>query len=324
MYVRHAAFDMAKPQPRKPEQTFAACAFLKRRQHIRRELHRPRLFEKIRCLAIGIPAEGLLAGLVQLVYNGGDATLSWFGRLAAESDWRHVMVAGGVAALLAALLVRLAVPDDRGVPPSAGQQRAATPAVRELFVAGRVRLTLTLALLCGLNFFAFQSFNGWLSTFLRETHHLSADAVGRYVTAVHLGSMLGAVVWGVLADRYGRRFNAYAFMAAAVFILLYLWIPAPSALLAAVGFAYGFCFVASGIWGPYFTELYPAHLHATAASIFNWGRVVSFFGALLSGTIADALGLTVAMRVGAVVFLVAAILWRTLPETLHTGGEARA
>jgi hypothetical protein len=41
-------------------------------------------------------------------------------------------------------------------------------------------------------------------------------------------------------------------MAAAVLILVYLSIPAPSALLAGVGFAYGFCFVASGIWGPVF------------------------------------------------------------------------
>jgi predicted MFS family arabinose efflux permease len=68
--------------------------------------------------------------------------------------------------------------------------------VRELFAAGRTRLTLTLALLCGLNFFAFQSFNGWLSTFLREHTTSQPMRSGRYVTAVHVGSMLGAMVWG--------------------------------------------------------------------------------------------------------------------------------
>jgi MFS family permease len=268
---------------------------------------------------------GVLAGLVQLVYNGGDATLSWFGRLTAEGDWRQVVVSGGVAALVAAALLLALVPDDRtlaravqtGSPPPHGAS------VRELFRAGRASLTLRLALLCGLNFFAFQSFNGWLSTYLREVLHLSANAVGGMVTAVHLGSMTGAILWGLAADWYGRRFNAYAFYAAGALIAIYLVVPALPTLLAVIGFAYGFAFVASGVWGPYFTELYPSHLRATAASIFNWGRAVSLVGALGSGWIAEHVGLQAAMGVGAVVFAGAAALWRTLPETLPSPAERR-
>lgn len=261
---------------------------------------------------------GLLAGIVQLVYNGGDATLSWFGRLAAESDWRRVMEAGGAAALLAGLLVPLLVPTIRVVagPPADGGPAPERPSVRELFRAGRASLTFRLALLCGLNFLAFQSFNGWLSTYLRDVHHLTAEAVGAQVTAVHLGSMLGALCWGLAADRFGRRFNAFAFYASAVLVVAYLVVPQPTPALTLVGFAYGFCFVATGIWGPYFTELYPEHLRATAASIFNWGRAVSLFGALASGWLAQAFGLRPAMALGALAFAAAALLWRGLPETL--------
>ena len=63
---------------------------------------------------------GLLGGLVQLVYNGGDALLSWFGRHYAD-QWQLVMVWGGVGAIAAAVLVYVAVPDDRTMIPWGGK-----------------------------------------------------------------------------------------------------------------------------------------------------------------------------------------------------------
>jgi cystathionine beta-lyase/cystathionine gamma-synthase len=76
----------------------------------------------------------------------------------------------------------------------------------------------------------------------------------------------------------------------------------------------------------YFAELYPPQLRAMAASIFNWGRIVSLFGALLSGAIAQRFGLVTIMYIGAATFAVAAALWWSLPETLPraTGHHAPA
>ena len=48
---------------------------------------------------------GVLAGIVQLVYNGGDALLSWFGRHYGPADWRQVLVIGGCGALAASVVV---------------------------------------------------------------------------------------------------------------------------------------------------------------------------------------------------------------------------
>jgi MFS family permease len=266
---------------------------------------------------------GLLAGLVQLVYNGGDALLSWFGRHYDSGNWQVVLQIGGAGALASALVVWLFVPDDRvvapwgGAAPRVARRGASAFVIRELFIEGRWRLTARLALLCGLNFFAFQAFNGWVTTFLREVHGYSPDLVGRVMTVLHVGSMIGAVFWGLLADRLGRRAAAAGFALSAVFIALYLSVPPDPLLFGAAGFAYGFCLVCTGIWGPYFAELYPEHLRATAASIFNWGRIVSLFGALLAGAIAERFGLQAIMYVGAATFAVAAVLWWTLPETLH-------
>lgn len=267
---------------------------------------------------------GLLAGIVQLVYNGGDALLSWFGRHYGAADWHQVLVIGGCGALAAGVVLRLAVPDDRkivpwgdGSPQPTGPPRPAGHAsITELFAHGRWSLTLRLALLCGLNFFAFQAFNGWTTTYLRELQAMSPDTIGRLMTALHVGSMTGAIAWGLVADRFGRRANALGFALAAVFIVVYLRMPPTNFNFGAVGFAYGFCLVTSGIWGPYFAELYPEHLRAMAASIFGWGRVVSLFGALLAGAIAQRFGLVTIMYIGAATFAVAALLWWSLPETL--------
>jgi MFS family permease len=264
---------------------------------------------------------GFLSGLVQLVYNGGDAALSWFGRLLVESNWRYVMVGGGIADLIAAAAIAFLVFGGQ----SAGSRLpacktsvggGARSSITELFNAGRWGITLRLIALCSLNFVAFQSFNGWLSTYLRDVQHFAAPEVGRLITIMHGGSMLGALVWGFVADRQGRRQGAIAFLASAALVALYLASPVSVLILSALGFSYGFCFVASGTWGPYFAELYPSHLRATAASIFHWGRAVSSVGALLSGALAQSLGLEMAMSIATLAFASAAIVWWTLPETL--------
>jgi sugar phosphate permease len=264
-------------------------------------------------------SRGLIGGIVQLVYNGGDAILSWFGRHYAD-QWQSVMVFGGCGAILASIAVFMLVPADHRLRPWGGEaaQNLTSPrfAIVELFANGYWKITLRLVLLCGLNFFAFQAFNGWVTTFLKEDHGFSTDMVGKTMTAMHVGSMMGALVWGLLGDRFGRRFNALGFLLASMFIVLYLNVTPSPIMYAGVGFAYGFCFVSICVWGPYFAELYPAHLRATAASIFNWGRIMSLFGALLAGSIAQNFGLKAIMYLGAVTFLTGAILWWSLPETL--------
>ena len=270
---------------------------------------------------------GLLAGMVQLTYNGGDALLSWIGRHYDASNWQQVLVIGGFGAVAASLIVVMILPRD-GALTTWGETEASTSGqssklpIAQLFSEGRSSITLRLALMCGLNFFAFQSFNGWATTLLREQHQMTPDVIGKLMTLMHIGSMTGALFWGLVSDRFGRRANAAGFMIASALIVLYLYVEPSFFGYAVIGFAYGFCFVSMGVWGPYFAELYPTHLRATAASIFNWGRIVSLVGALLSGAIADIYGLKAAMATGALMFLLAALVWLSLPETLVKQREA--
>jgi len=238
-----------------------------------------------------------------------------------------VLVIGGFGAVAASLIVVMILPRD-GALTTWGETEASTSGqssklpIAQLFSEGRSSITLRLALMCGLNFFAFQSFNGWATTLLREQHQMTPDVIGKLMTLMHIGSMTGALFWGLVSDRFGRRANAAGFMIASALIVLYLYVEPSFFGYAVIGFAYGFCFVSMGVWGPYFAELYPAHLRATAASIFNWGRIVSLVGALLSGAIADIYGLKAAMATGALMFLLAALVWLSLPETLVKQREA--
>ena len=66
----------------------------------------------------------------------------------------------------------------------------------------------------------------------------------------------------------------------------------------------------------YFAELYPAHLRSTAASIFHWGRVISFFAPAAAAEVAETAGLTTGMMLAALLYVSAAAVWLLLSETL--------
>ena len=140
--------------------------------------------------------------------------------------------------------------------------------------------------------------------------------IGHLVAAQFLGNIAGGFFWGSTADRYGRRFGAIGFFVASVAICGYLFVPTRLSLLYPLGAVFGFALSSSVVWGPWLAELYPPHLKSTASSIFNWGRLVSFFAPLITGALAAQVGLRASMLVSSGVFAVAGAIWLRLPETL--------
>jgi MFS family permease len=262
---------------------------------------------------------GRLAALVGAMFNGGLVLQGWMASLLLERDWTLLIWFGGLPPLVLALGCWLLVPDDRRIVPWGGAPPA--PAVRklpisELLQPGLRRTTLMLALLSGLNFFAYQAFSGWVTTYLKDVRGLGGAGIGALVAWQGLGSVVGGFAWGWVADRFGRRVGAAGFVAAGVMIVLYLRAPNDLQWLAVIGFVYGMLISASVVWGPWFAELYPAHLRSTAASIFLWGRVIGFFAPPLTAAVAQSAGLAAGMLLAALLFMVAALLWWRLPETL--------
>jgi len=204
----------------------------------------------------------------------------------AGADWKVLLWAGAVPVVLA-LFAFLVVPDDRKLLPFGGPVGASTTAasklpIAELFRPGVARQTLLLATMSGLNFFAYQAFTGWASTYLKTERGIPDTVIGDVLGWQLIGAALGGLIWGWISDRLGRRVGAAGFISAAAIIPVYLFVPLPLGLLEALGFGYGVMLNASAIWGPWLSELYPPHLRSTAASIYNWGRVISMTAPLIT------------------------------------------
>jgi MFS family permease len=261
---------------------------------------------------------GRLAGVALGVYNAAVALLGAAGALVLDHDWRILLYVGAIPAGLSVFAL-IAMPDDRRLIPHGGVRPSTAIAklpILELFRPAVRRQTLLLVLMCGLNFFAYQAFTGWVTTYLKAVRGFDGAAIGLIVSWQFWGSCLGGFAWGWLADRYGRRIGAAGFVIASAIIVLYLLAPRSVPLLAASGFAYGFAISSSVVWGPWLTELYPAHLRSTAASIFNWGRIISFFAPLITASVAERFGLTVGMMLASGCFVFAALIWVRIPETI--------
>ena len=254
---------------------------------------------------------GKLASAINATFSLAIVTLGFtFGHLGTH-NWHMLLWAGGLPPLLLSGLAYVAIPpSDKSAVSKPGKLPIA-----ELFTPALRKQTLLLATMTGLNFFAYQAFSGWVTTYLLTVRHLPALDAGRLLGAQFSANILGGFFWGWLSDRYGRRKGAFGFFAAAAAIVAFLNAPGFAWLLL-LGAVYGFCLSSSVIWGPWLAELYPPHLKSTASSIFNWGRLVSFFAPILTGLVAEHFGLTRGMLVSSLVFALAACIWSTLPETI--------
>jgi MFS family permease len=272
---------------------------------------------------------GVIAGFVLGTYNVAVAALGFMSAAAFKAgyDWKILLWAGAVPVALA-LFAFFIVPDDRRLIPMDGLSddgqttaKAALP-IAELFKAGVAKQTILLATMTGLNFFAYQAFTGWASTYLKEDRGIPDTVVGDVLGWQFIGAAIGGLIWGFISDRFGRRAAAWGFVIAAALIPVYLFVDMPIGLLEVVGFAYGVVLSCSAIWGPWLSELYPPHLRSTAASIFNWGRVISMTAPLITAPLAEHFGRAPVMSMASVSFLIAALIWFSLPETVNKAARA--
>jgi MFS family permease len=279
---------------------------------------------------------GVIAGIVLGTYNVAVAALGFLSAAAfrAGYDWTVLLWAGAVPVALA-LFAFFVIPDDRHFIPMDGKTEdeataKATLPIAELFKPGIARQTILLATMTGLNFFAYQAFTGWASTYLKEDRAIPDTVVGDVLGWQFIGAAIGGLVWGFISDRFGRRIAAWGFVIAAGLIPIYLFvdlgnaqlfihpwfIPLPDTPLEIIGMLYGIMLSCSAIWGPWLSELYPPHLRSTAASIFNWGRVISMTAPLITAPLAENFGRAPVMSLASISFLAAAFIWLRMPETV--------
>jgi MFS family permease len=251
--------------------------------------------------AIGYILAALLAALVMPAYG-----------------WRVLFAAGLVPALLAVWI-------RRSVPEPAMWKRRRTSRVRlsalwepRVRRNGLIATAMATALL-----FAYWGLFTWVPAYLaspveRGGAGLSLVRTSAWIVPMQLGAFFGYLLFGFLADRFGRRpvFLFFVTGAAAV-------VPAFGALarnagaLLVLGPLVGF--LGHGyfsVFGALLAELFPSGIRATAQGLcYNAGRAASAFAPFVIGALADRFGVGSALAFTSIFFLAAAGFMCLLPET---------
>ena len=250
-----------------------------------------------------------------------------------DAPWQSLMWVGGIPPLVAAALMIFILPSDKNVIAYGEEDQAAaeasnTPVKKgswgEMLSGPYRKLTITCLLLAGLNFYGYQFFSGFVTTYLKEVRQFDGATIGIIFSISAFGSLFGAWIWGAIADKYGRKVNAFGFILAGIMSSVFFVAPSDVMIgslnmLAILGLIYNFGLSASAVWGGYFSELFPAHLRSFGAALFHGGRIIGMWAPMVLVFIQERSDLETAMWGSPIVWIVAGLLWLSLPETLKGG-----
>ena len=271
------------------------------------------------------PAEwrGRALGIVQSSWGVGyalSAVVAWL--ILGHANWRWVFFAGILPGLLV-FWIQHSVPE-----PEIWQRSQSAHVAGEKRMALRrsLRPLMILTLINTFGMFGWWGLFTWIPAYLV----LPAAQGGRGLTTLSLtgflvtinlvGMVPGYLLFGAMADRFGRRRALVAYLvaaAAAVPLLASARTPVLILVFACVAafFGTGF-FTASGLIGG---ELFPTPIRATALGVsYNVGRGLSALAPATIGALSERHGLAGAFTASAVAFGGAAVVALFIPETLGT------
>jgi MFS family permease len=230
-------------------------------------------------------------------------------------DWRLLFFLAGVGVVIPVVVVGLFF----GESAEWAEQRSTPVRVGEIFAPGLRRNTLLGAAVAGLALFGWWGASTWLPTYLHTTKGIPTATVALFFTVLNLGMFVGYNVFGLIADRIGRK-RALLLSLTGVGLTLPLYVLAGDrTALLWLGPLFAFFAAFTGIFGAYLGELFPTRVRATGAGFcFNVGRGVSAFAPLVLGALATGAGLGAGLLVCAGIIVCAAVVMTFLPDLHRT------
>ncbi|MDE3179848.1 MAG: MFS transporter [Acidobacteriota bacterium] len=198
-----------------------------------------------------VPARwrGLFSGILQSGYSVGYMLAAVAARFILPGlGWRAMFWAGGVPALVA-LYIRARVPE----PEAWRRQRVKSTRVILRSVLKNWKVFVYLVFLMTLMTFLSHGTQDLYPDFLKSAHHLTSNAVSSMAILYNVGAILGAVIFGQLSERIGRRRG----MTSALVLSLAV-IPLWAFSSTAAGLALGAFLMQMGVQGAW--GIIPAHL----------------------------------------------------------------
>jgi MFS family permease len=233
-------------------------------------------------------------------------------------DWRILFLAG-VGSILLVFVVALLIPSGRR-----GEENHSAGVKRERVRIGAIferKLIMTTILATLVSLFNLAGYWGvayWIPTFLVTERGLSLAAMANFSLFMYVGMFIGFQIFGVLADKIGRRISMMAaFLLVSLSVGVYVISYNPTFLFwwgAVVGM--GVSGVAAAI-GAYYAELFPEHLRAYAGGFcWNMGRIGAVLAPYTIGYIGKTHGLQIGLGITCVINLLGILTLCFLPETL--------
>jgi SHS family lactate transporter-like MFS transporter len=220
---------------------------------------------------------GLLSGLLQEGYATGYllAALCYL-FVFPHWGWRPMFFIGGLPALLA-LFVRFRVKESKV------WEKTKAASWRHLFrgIAAQWRLFLYLVTLMTAMVAVAHGTQDMYPTFLKVERVFSAQTVAKIAVVYNVGALVGGIAFGLVSDRYGRRFTMITALLLGVLVIP-LWAYAPTAAGLVTG-AFVLQFMVQGAWG-----VIPAHITELSPDSVR-GFLPGFAyqcGVLLAGSVA--------------------------------------
>ncbi|HPW55003.1 MAG: MFS transporter [Thermoanaerobaculaceae bacterium] len=233
--------------------------------------------------------------------------------------WRPLFALGLLPALVVVWIRRRVPEPDRFVPST----RTGGIPWAELARPPLLGRATVATLLTTLVLFAYWGLFTWVPAYLASPvasggAGLSVVRSSAFIIPMQLGAWAGYVLFGVIADRWGRRSTFAAFvLAAAAVVPVYGQLARHPGLLLALGPLVGFAGHGYfSLFGAMLAELFPGRIRGTAQGLcYNLGRAISALAPATIGALADRHGIGSALVLTALFFAASAAVVRLLPET---------
>lgn len=270
-------------------------------------------------------SRGFMSAVLQGSSNLGFVLASvTYGLLFQRIGWRGLLMIGVLPALLVLFLVRSCVRES-AVWQKNNRRRAerncepAMPLLR-IFRRGMISNTLTACWWITSSFILYYSITGLFAVHLQKDLKLSPALVATPVALAGLLTFVASALWGLVADRAGRRWAMIIPAGFAVIIAPAYLLSHDLPLIIMAYMIQGlFGMAVSGQQPSYLAERFPTEVRATASGfIYQLGSFVAGFVPVVLTAIASrfAVGLGVSMLVGTIfgaTNVILSLLWA--PET---------
>ena len=219
--------------------------------------------------------------------------------------WRGMFIVGLIPGVIA-FAVRWYVGEPKIFTDRVAQPRSMAPLRMLVKDTATTKVSLGMFILCSVQNFGYYGVMIWLPSYLSTRFGFGLTQSALWTAVTICGMAFGIWMFGIFADKVGRRPALLTFQAGAfVMVLIYSQLTDANALL--IGGAIMGMFVNGmlGGYGALLSELYPTEARATAENVlFNLGRGVGGFGPLVVGALVASYSFAVAIALLATIYLI--------------------